>query len=124
EGVQYCRSCYDHLAGYVGVQLTEALVRQGLITETPDAFAVSLEGWQWAAGLGILESEVRHTRRPLARKCLDWSERKPHLAGQFGAAVLGQMINKRWVQRVEFSRELLLTGEGQRQLREQLGITL
>jgi hypothetical protein len=118
SGVKFCRTCYDHLAGHVGVSLTEALETKGYIIKTDSEYAVTGEGWRWAAGFGFLEAEAKNSRRPLTRQCLDWSERKPHLAGLLGAKVLDMMLRDGWFRKVQFSRELVLTYKGKRNFQD------
>lgn len=114
--LMFCRSCYDHLAGYVGVQITEALEQKGCLEKNGKVYNVSTTGWDWFIKLGISEADVRNTRRPLTRQCLDWSERRPHLAGQLGALMFDKMIQLKWFRKSKYSRELHLTVEGKKQL--------
>uniref|UniRef100_UPI000A3BDDDC ArsR/SmtB family transcription factor n=1 Tax=Streptomyces bobili TaxID=67280 RepID=UPI000A3BDDDC len=78
------RTCYDHLAGRLGIAVTDALTARGLLVQDT-GFALTGAGLDWFAGAGI--SLDRAGRRPLARACLDWTERRPHLAGVAGAAL-------------------------------------
>ena len=123
-GVKFCRTCYDHLAGYVGVKITDAMVAQDLMQINNSNYSITPKGWEWAAEIGIYQQDFRNKRRPLTRQCLDWSERKSHLAGQFGAKILSKMLEEKWFKRVQFSRELIITPKGQQQLHEQLGLDL
>lgn len=116
SGVEYCRSCYDHLAGYAGVTITQALLQRGYLTTKGKDFLVSASGWEWFAGLGIREADFLKSRRPLARQCLDWSERRPHLAGHLGALFLQMGLENHWFKRVQFSRELIITAKGRQNL--------
>lgn len=123
KGIRFCRSCYDHLAGVVGVRFTEALEMKGYLKKSIDRqYLVSRKGWNWLSQIEILESDFASNRRPLARQCLDWTERKPHLAGQLGATVLKVMFEKKWLRKTQFSRELLVTPKGQQELNALLGI--
>ncbi|HLV62366.1 helix-turn-helix transcriptional regulator [Galbibacter sp.] len=115
-GVTYCRSCYDHLAGYVGVAITEAIVKRGFLKPSGKDFLVSAKGWEWLALIGIDKSYFLNSRRPLARQCLDWSERRPHLAGHLGAALLEKGRKNQWFKPVKFSRELIVTSKGRQEL--------
>ena len=124
NGIKFYRSCYDHMAGYVGVKITEAMLSKGVLDEVDSDFRVTSKGRDWVATLDISVSEISNARRPTAKRCLDWSERKPHIAGQFGAVLLRKFLEKRWVQKVNFSRELILTGEGKRQLDDLFGLRL
>ncbi len=80
-GVKYCRTCYDHIAGYVGVSITEAMLKKGYLTKSKNIYLVTEIGWKWFSQFNIFESDFTKSRRPLTRQCLDWSERRPHLAG-------------------------------------------
>ena len=114
--IKFCRTCYDHLAGFVGVQITEALEIKGYLVKSESIYIVSNAGWDWFDKLGIAKSDFKPSRRPLTRQCLDWSQRRPHLAGQLGAVMLEKMLQKSWFRKVDFSRELVPTSEGRQQL--------
>ena len=124
EGITYCRTCYDHLAGYVGVLVTEALTKKGYLQKNQKAYHVTKEGWHWFSQFEIYENEFVKSRRPLTRQCLDWSERRPHLAGHLGAALLDLFMKNDWFRRVEFSRELVITTKGKQALSKELHISL
>jgi DNA-binding transcriptional ArsR family regulator len=123
-GIKYCRSCYDHLAGYVGVKITEALEKKKAIRKSANSYLITNSGWRVLAGLDINETELMNNRRPLARQCLDWSERRPHLAGQVGAELLNQMLGRNWLKRIKFSRELIITTKGGCEIQKAFGIQI
>ncbi len=118
------RTCYDHLAGGLGVAVTDALVCRGFLTERGEDFVVTPDGLKWFEKFGVDVQVLRGTRRVFARRCLDWSERRPHLAGALGAAVTEQMLARRWVARMRNSRGLAITEAGRRGLHRALGIEL
>ncbi|KAK6020262.1 transcriptional regulator, ArsR family [Ostertagia ostertagi] len=123
-GITYCRTCYDHLAGYVAVSIVDALERKHYIRKNQSLYAVTPKGWEWFAQFGIDKDAFTNNRRPLARQCLDWSERRPHIAGQLGAALLESMLDKKWFRKVQFSREMIVTAKGKDELYKTLGIDL
>ncbi|MFB6817761.1 ArsR/SmtB family transcription factor [Streptomyces sp. NPDC056347] len=113
------RTCYDHLAGRLGLAITDAMTARGLLRQDT-GFALTEDGLRWFAGLGIgLEPS---SRRPLARGCLDWTERRPHLAGVAGAALCRHALEAGWCVRIGSGRAVKATGEGERELRAHLGI--
>ncbi len=120
--IKYCRSCYDHLAGYVGVKITEVLEKKGAIIKAGTAYNITQRGWKLLHQLGVTEKDIPASRRALTRQCLDWSERRPHLAGQLGALILDEMLKKKWFKKVQFSRELIVTTKGKTELYRLLGI--
>ena len=124
NGIKFCRTCYDHLAGYVGVKVVEALEQKGYIKKSGTLYTVTTKGWNWFSGLDINKNDLENKRRPLTRQCLDWSERRPHLAGQLGATLLEKMLQRKWFRKVQFSRELLVTPTGRKELNELLGISI
>ena len=121
-GIKYCRSCYDHLAGRVGVKITEALEKKKAIRKHVNSYLVTSSGWELLAGLDIYKNEMLNNRRPLTRQCLDWSERKPHIAGLVGAMLLNTMLEKNWFKRMRFSRELIITTKGRSEIQKLFGI--
>ncbi len=123
-GVKYCRTCYDHLAGYVGVLITEAMIKQGYLANSENSYLVTQKGWKWFSKFDIFEKDLAKSRRPLARQCLDWSERRPHLAGHLGAVFFEKTLENNWFKKVEFSRELVITSKGSQSIYNFLGIVL
>ncbi|MFC5926637.1 ArsR/SmtB family transcription factor [Micromonospora vulcania] len=91
----YARTCYDHLAGRLGVLLYDALVADGRLDRT-SGLALTPDGWAWAAELGVPVDVLRTARRPVVRDCLDWTERRPHLAGSLGAALCRRFAELGW----------------------------
>jgi len=120
--IKYCRTCYDHLAGYTGVCVTEAMEKKGLIRKSGTAYDVTGKGWKWLSQFDISEADTTNKRRALTRQCLDWSERRSHLAGQIGALLLDKMMEKRWFKKVQFSRAMIVTTKGRSELYNLLGI--
>jgi len=121
-GIKYCRSCYDHLAGHVGVKITEALEEKKAIRKHANCYLVTNSGWKLLAELDIAKGEMINNRRPLTRQCLDWSERRPHIAGQVGAMLLDTMLEKSWFKRMRFSRELIITTKGRSEIQKLFGV--
>ncbi|WP_436888849.1 ArsR/SmtB family transcription factor [Nocardiopsis dassonvillei] len=109
------RTCYDHLAGALGCGVAEAMVGRGLLTGD---LGVTGAGREWFAELGAPLPE--RGRRPLARACLDWTERRSHLAGVAGAVLCAHVLDRGWCERVGSSRAVRLTPRG----REALGAVL
>ncbi|MFF9818850.1 ArsR/SmtB family transcription factor [Streptomyces sp. NPDC014006] len=113
------RTCYDHLAGRLGIAVTDALTARGLLRQDT-GFALTDAGVTWfgCAGIGL----KRSARRPLARACLDWTERRPHLAGIAGAALCRHALDAGWCVRIGSERAVKVTASGERALSELLGI--
>jgi DNA-binding transcriptional ArsR family regulator len=113
------RTCYDHLAGRLGIAVTDALTARGLLRQDT-GFALTDEGLAWFGTTGIHLD--RRGRRPLARACLDWTERRPHLAGVAGAALCRHALDAGWCVRIGSERAVKVTAEGERALAQLLGI--
>lgn len=128
EELRLARSCYDHLAGRAGVALADSLLRDGSLAEDGRLYAVTESGRGRLARLGIdtesLAAETRRTRRYLARNCLDWSERRHHIAGGLGTALLERLLELGWFERRRGSRALRLTNDGRRALWREFEIRL
>ncbi len=123
------RTCYDHLAGQLGVALTDAMVDRGYLELAPDAGLVTEPGVHFLASVGIDVGKLTARRgkspgRVLCRSCLDWSERRPHLAGAVGAAICEHCFDNDLVRRVTGTRAVTITPKGQRVFREQFGAQL
>ncbi|MBD3137089.1 ArsR/SmtB family transcription factor [Microbispora bryophytorum] len=115
------RSCYDHLAGRVGVELYDALVREGGLIEADGGCLLTVSGAQALSELGVDVDRVRRARRRFAPDCLDWLERRPHLGGALGAAVLDRLLAREWLVRGTVPRALRLTGTGREGLERIFG---
>ncbi|MFL5993911.1 MAG: ArsR/SmtB family transcription factor [Streptomyces sp.] len=113
------RTCYDHLAGRLGIVVTGALTSRQLLRQDT-GFALTDAGLAWFGATGI--SLERKGRRPLARACLDWTERRPHLAGVAGAALCRHALAEGWCVRIGSERAVKVTATGERALTELLGI--
>lgn len=124
NGFNYCRTCYRHLAGYVGVTIVEAMEKQGYLKKADSIYLVTQKGWEWFLQFDILESDYKKSRRPLTRQCVDRSEHRPHLAGQLGAVFLEKMLHCNWFEKVESSRELIVPPKGRQALQNTLGVVL
>lgn len=116
------RMCYDHLAGVLGVAVADALKERGYITEDDKDFHPTDAGFGFFADLGIDFEGLKGKRRHLARRCLDWSERRPHVGGALGAALADTFLESGWIERIPDSRKVVLTGAGQQALSQRLGI--
>lgn len=104
------RVCYDHLAGELGVALLDSLVSRSLILDHDGALELTAEGGRAMREFGV--EPVRRGRRPLCRACLDWSERRSHLAGSLGAAILQQVYARGWARRLEGTRVVAFSAPG------------
>ncbi len=122
------RTCYDHLAGRLGVALADAMVANGHVELASDAGLVTESGADLFARLGIdlgaLSTAGKRTQRLLCRPCLDWSERRPHLAGALGAALCAHCLAKGWIRRMPGTRAVSVTPKGQRIFSETFGASL
>ncbi|AXK57136.1 MULTISPECIES: ArsR/SmtB family transcription factor [Pseudomonas] len=126
DRLQFARTCYDHLAGTLGVQLHDRMLEAGwlLMGEEGEDYRVSDSGVEFFRGLGIDVAELSRLRRNLACPCLDWSMRSPHLAGALGAALLRVLLQRKWLRQDVDSRALTLTGTGGRYISKYFGIAL
>jgi DNA-binding transcriptional ArsR family regulator len=124
--LRLARTCYDHIAGTLGVTMHDRFTTLGWVKKDKDgvAYDVSPNGAKAFAALGIDIETTRALRRQFASACLDWSERRPHLGGALGAAVLRVALNKKWVLRDLDSRVLAITRAGHRELVARFGIPI
>jgi len=111
DALAEARTCYDHLAGRLGVALAEALLAQGAVVDRGDTFAL---GPNAGAVLELLGVEALPRRRPAVLRCLDWSERRPHVAGGLGGAVCAHALAAGWIERLPTSRAVRLTPAGRK----------
>jgi DNA-binding transcriptional ArsR family regulator len=110
------RVCYDHLAGEIGVRLYDGWMQVGHISMQDRALLLTEPGARFFARLGIDVEALRGLRRPLCLSCVDWSERRHHLAGALGAAILDQCLSRGWARRHRGSRAVSVTAAGERAL--------
>jgi DNA-binding transcriptional ArsR family regulator len=122
DGLRFARSCYDHLAGQVGVAVTDALVAMGHIVLTDEGGEVTSSGERFLSAFG---ADLRpRTRRIFCQPCLDWSERRYHLKGLVGARILDRLLELGWLKSVPGSRALQLTASGRAGLSETFQIEI
>ena len=110
--MRHARTCYDHLAGELGVAVTEAMVERGRLELDADGGALTAAGRQFLAGLGIDLDAPTRSRRAFCRPCLDWSERRPHLAGGVGASIADLAFARDWIRRRPRDRSVEITETG------------
>lgn len=120
QALARARLCYDHLAGAVSLAVTDAMVERGLLGWGPEPVLTG-EGAAWLAGVGI--TLPGSSRRPLVRACLDWTERRPHLAGTVGAALCSHALAVGWITRIGSTRALAVTDTGRHALHDHLGLS-
>ncbi|HEU5293353.1 MAG TPA: winged helix-turn-helix domain-containing protein [Burkholderiaceae bacterium] len=112
------RVCYDHLAGELGVQAFEALVAQQVFKSDAAGLRITERGVEWFAAFGVDVQAVAVQRRMMCRACLDWSERRHHLAGAWGTALLQRLFQLGWARRVKDTRIVQFTPPGERAFQE------
>ncbi|WP_054812044.1 ArsR/SmtB family transcription factor [Nocardia arizonensis] len=112
------RTCYDHLAGRLGVAIADAMRARDLLT---DDFALTDAGAEWLA-IQMPADAAHRSARPLTRPCPDWTERRYHLAGAAGARICAQLFTREWIRRTGSGRAVAVTPAGHTALRELLGM--
>ncbi|HXE34943.1 MAG TPA: helix-turn-helix transcriptional regulator [Verrucomicrobiae bacterium] len=126
------RTCYDHIAGTLGVALHDRIRAMGWLSAgsrdsaeplADDSYSLTRSGTKAFEELGIAVEETRSLRRRFAYACVDWSERRPHIGGAFGAALLGVALKRKWVIQELDSRALAITRAGRREMRTRFGLT-
>jgi len=121
------RTCYDHLAGKLAVAMADAMVEQGHIELSADGGAVTPDGAAFLQSLGVdlraaEERAAKRGGRVFCRPCLDWSERRPHVAGAVGAALCECCFALGWVRRIEGTRAITVTPKGRRGIKQSFGV--
>jgi len=119
--LRHARSCYSHLAGELGVVLFNSLARRRWIELADDGVGVTATGRRAFTEFGIDLPALEALRRPLCRPCLDWSERRHHLAGSLGVALLQRIVDRRWASREKESRIVRFSPAGERAFTKWLG---
>lgn len=121
EALRTARTCYDHLAGRLGVALADSLTRQGYVTLSADGGEVTSTGQAFLADFG---AEPTPGKRVFCRPCLDWSERRPHIAGRLGQALADRCFHLGWIERQRDTRAVAITATGRAGLGDRFGIVL
>jgi DNA-binding transcriptional ArsR family regulator len=122
KALQYARTCYDHLAGKIGVALTDKLLELKLIEESENDFILSEAGKKKLKEFGVEVEGSTKSRRHFARQCLDWSERRYHLAGSLGAALTNRLFELQWIENLPGGRAVRVTDAGRKGLSEEFGL--
>lgn len=122
--VKYCRTCYDHLAGKVGVGIVDKLISRKIIERQDKNFVITENGSEFFSEFGLELTELQKQKRYYAKACLDWSERKYHLAGSLGAALLDKMLQLDWLRKTKNSRAIIITSIGVSGLRKTFEVEL
>jgi DNA-binding transcriptional ArsR family regulator len=121
DELRAARICYDHLAGRVGVAITTSLVNRGYILFDDDVGEVTEAGDRFFRRLGLGLTTTGRSRRALCRPCLDWSERRLHVAGRLGAQIAKLCFDRKWLARRKGTRALTLTDAGRKMLPRAFG---
>lgn len=122
QTLKRARTCYDHLAGELGVAVTDGLLNRGLLHSVEGAFRVTTSGTRWFASFGIDLDQLAQRQRSFARACLDWTERRPHLAGAVGASLADLFFTQGWVRRLPGGRAIAVSAKGRNWLEDNLEI--
>ncbi len=112
------RTCYDHLAGEMGVFLYDGLVANGHLTDTSGEVSITQTGQRLVSEFGINLASLNSSNRPLCKSCLDWSARRSHLGGSLGVALLSRFHELGWARRDKASRAVIFSENGERSFRE------
>jgi len=124
ELIREARTCYDHLAGRLGVALARALERNGVVARRNGTYELGPEAEPRLSELGLDLAGLARGRRPLVRGCLDWSERELHVAGALGAALAARLFELGWIERRDANRSVAVTDAGRELLGRRLGVEL
>ncbi|HZP75736.1 MAG TPA: helix-turn-helix transcriptional regulator [Pseudolabrys sp.] len=123
DEMRAARTCYDHIAGQLGVGIADTLCARGHVVLAGDGGEVTEQGIAFLRGFGVDLAPGR-SKRPFCRSCLDWTERRPHLAGIVGAALADHCFDLGWIKRIREGRALTITTAGRRGFKETFGLSL
>ena len=109
------RICYNHLAGHLATRLFDGLLERSCLELAPEGLSLTTRGMAFAAALDIDIAALQAGRAPVCRECLDWSERRSHLSGSLGRAILSRILERRWAYRATESRAIIFSARGRDQ---------
>ncbi|MGZ0039453.1 ArsR/SmtB family transcription factor [Paenibacillus ottowii] len=118
EAIRLARTCYDHIAGHLGVQIMSFFIQKGILSEDQDGLHITQQGEIFFADFQINLKNTRQKRRSFSHKCLDWSERRHHLAGALGKALLDRLFELHWIEHLPTTRAIRITAEGKKGFKE------
>jgi DNA-binding transcriptional ArsR family regulator len=124
HALQFARTCYDHLAGKIGVALTDRLLEMQLIEKSGNDYLLTAAGKAKLQNFGVEVEKSSKSRRCFARQCLDWSERRHHLAGSLGASLTRRLFELKWLERLPDGRAVRVTEAGTKGLFTEFGLQL
>jgi DNA-binding transcriptional ArsR family regulator len=122
EEMRAARTCYDHLAGRLGVALADILVARGHVAFVQDGGEVSETGFAFLTKFGVAIDKCKQSKRIFCRPCLDWSERRVHIAGSVGASLCERCLELGWIKQLDSTRALQITARGSQGLADWFGI--
>jgi DNA-binding transcriptional ArsR family regulator len=123
--LEHARTCYAHLAGWLGVQIADALQANGILLPAGGrAFAVTERGREWFEELGVEVAAENGANPKVARRCIDWTERRPHVAGAVGVGMYRRFVALKWIVPAKNTRAVRVTLEGKRELSKRLRIAV
>jgi DNA-binding transcriptional ArsR family regulator len=123
DQMRYARTCYDHIAGVVGVGLADRMIEREFVVLGDEGGEVTPAGMEFLTRLGVDLAGARERRRMFCRPCLDWTERRSHIGGAVGAAIAQRCFELKWIEHVRDSRALTVTAAGRRGLMESFGLS-
>jgi len=124
DQMRRARTCYDHIAGVLGVDLADSMIAHDFVVLGDEAGEVTPNGAEFLTRLGVDLAAARAKRRVFCRPCLDWTERRLHIGGAVGAALATRCLELKWIEQVRDSRALAITPAGRRGLVEAFGLSL
>ena len=123
--LEHARTCYAHLAGWLGVQIADALQANGVLLPAGGrAFAVTEHGREWFEELGVEVARMDGANAKMARQCIDWTERRPHVAGEVGVGMYRRFVALKWIVPAKNTRAVRVTLDGKRELWKRLRIAV
>lgn len=120
--LRFARTCYDHLAGVLAIAVRNELLRKDILRHRGETFLLTTAGKRFLRTLEIDPESLQELRRSFARKCLDWTERHPHVGGALGAALLSRFFEMKWLARTRDTRAVRLTHDGERGFESVFGL--